>query len=367
MIEIDGSQGEGGGQILRSSLTLALLTGRAFTLRRIRANRDKPGLRPQHLTCVLAAARIGSARVEGASVNSTELTFEPGPVSPGQYHFDTGTAGSTALILQTVLLPLALAPPSGDATRTGSTVQVTGGTHNDHAPSIDYVARVFLPAIAPTGLRASCELLRHGFYPRGGGTARLSVEPAPHFFDHATGRSRTKLARLDLTARGPITAIRATALLAGGLPEDIATRELDVVERILSPHRIQRQVLRPESHSPGNALIIEVQSGHLTEQFTAVGARGVRAEDVARAAAVEARTYLESSAAEQGISVGSHLADQLLLPLALAGGRFVTGPLTDHFTTNVDIIGAFLGSDLIRSEPLDGGFRVVCETPWLPA
>src|SRR5829696_3883531 len=173
MIEIDGSFGEGGGQILRSSLALSLLTGKAFRLRKIRANRKpKPGLRPQHLASVRAAAKIGKAKVTGDVVGSNQLTFEPGPVTPGPYRFDIGTAGATALVLHTVYLPLAVAGGPSE-------VVLEGGTHNDKAPSFHFLQTTWRAYMARLGLTISVEMKRAGFYPRGGGQVIAHIRPCP--------------------------------------------------------------------------------------------------------------------------------------------------------------------------------------------
>src|SRR5947209_18659332 len=188
MIDIDGSFGEGGGQILRSSLTLALLTGQAFRLRNVRARREKPGLRPQHLTAVRAAAEVGRAQTRGATVGSSELEFEPQTVNPGSYHFAIGTAGATTLVLHTVYLPLALQPSPSD-------IILEGGTHNDHAPSFDFLATTWRGYLARIGLPLTLKIDRPGFYPRGGG----------RFTAHITGG--VNLRGLTLTERPRITRV----------------------------------------------------------------------------------------------------------------------------------------------------------------
>ncbi|MCI0342049.1 MAG: RNA 3'-terminal phosphate cyclase [Planctomycetales bacterium] len=323
LVELDGSQGEGGGQVLRTSLSLSLVTGRPVRLWNIRANREKPGLRQQHLTAVRAAAEIGRARVRGDEVGSRELLFEPGRVEPGEYRFAIGTAGSTTLVLQTVLPPL--------LTAAGATALVLeGGTHNVKAPPYDFVARSFLPLLERMGPAFKARLERYGFYPRGGGRLRIEVQPA------------TQLGRLEILERGPVRALRARAVVAG-LPKHIAERELDVVRRGLSgdgPERVEVRVEeRPPDEGPGNAVTIEAEFERATEVFTGFGERNVRAEDVARGAVRETRRLLAA-----GVPVGEHLADQLLLPLALApaGGAFRTLAPTLHATTNAEVILAFL-------------------------
>src|SRR5262245_3061068 len=194
VIEIDGSQGEGGGQVLRSSLALALLTGRPFHLRNVRARRSKPGLQPQHLKSVQAAAEIGQAKVKGASLGSCDLVFEPGPVRGGAYRFDIGTAGATGLVLHTVYLPLAL---RGEGP---SEVTLIGGTHVTHSPSFHFLDATWRPYLERLGLQIGLRLDRPGFYPRGGGCVRAFVQPCP------------ALQPLTLLERGPIGVTGASAV-----------------------------------------------------------------------------------------------------------------------------------------------------------
>jgi RNA 3'-terminal phosphate cyclase (ATP) len=335
MITIDGSQGEGGGQIIRTSLALSLITGKPFRIHNVRARREKPGLQRQHLTAVRAAAAIGGAQVEGESVGATAFTFHPGPVAPGDYTFPIGTAGSTMLVLQTILPPLLIA-------RASSTLAFEGGTHNVHAPPYEFIAKTFLPLVNRMGAHVNVELARYGFYPPGGGRIDVSVEPA------GDGR----LTPLELPARGEIRARRARALVVK-LPPAVGERELGVVSERLGWGERAGDELRVETSrnavSPGNVLTLEIESEHLTEVFTGIGERGVRAETVAERAAGEARAYLET-----GAPVGEHLADQLLIPLALAGGgSYTTGRPSLHTTTNIEVIKMFLDVE-ITARPLDG-------------
>ena len=321
LIQIDGAHGEGGGQILRTCLALSLRTGRPFQLSRVRHNREKPGLRPQHLVAVQSAAQLGAAVVEGAHVGSSELTFSPQllTMSAGNYHFDIGTAGSAPLVLQT-LLPALLAADGV------STLHITGGTYNPKAPPFDFVARSFVPALRLMGITLQVELLRPGFYPKGGGQLRATITPC------------ARPSRLDLLTRGPVLQQRATVLSAK-LPAHIATRELEVLRTALRWPASSFTVRElPDSYSPGNVVLIELQSEQLTEVFSCVGERGVPAEDVARSCLQEAQTYL---AAE--VPVGEHLADQLLLPMALGeGGQFLTTQPSLHTLTQIDMLQRFL-------------------------
>jgi RNA 3'-terminal phosphate cyclase (ATP) len=319
VLELDGSAGEGGGQILRTSLGLSLVTGQPFTITRIRAGREKPGLQRQHLAAVHAAAAIGKADVSGAEVGSRTLRFRPGTVTPGSYTFAVGSAGSATLVLQTVLPALITA--SGRTTLT-----LEGGTHNAWAPPFDFLEKAFLPLIARMGARVTAKLERRGFYPAGGGRITVEIQPA------------ARLEPLELRERGKVVARRGTALVSRLSPQ-IARRELEVLERLLSiePGRLKVEEDR-SSPGPGNAVNVEVESEHVTELFTGFEKKGVSAETVAERLAKEVLAYLESEA-----PVGEYLADQLLIPLALAGrGSFVASPLSSHSITNMDVIGTFL-------------------------
>jgi RNA 3'-terminal phosphate cyclase (ATP) len=336
MLTIDGASGEGGGQILRSSLALSLCTGQPFRAVRIRAGRKKPGLLRQHLTSVLAAAEISSARIEGARLGSLELSFHPGGVRPGDYSFSVGHgAGSTTLILQSVLPALCTAAAP-------SRLLLEGGTHNPFAPPFDFLSRTLLPLLARGGPRVEVVLERPGFYPAGGGRIRVSVEPAP-------------LLPIELLERGPITRRRARALIAR-LPRSVAERELARVgQRLgLSPEELEIEELAP-SCGPGNALCLELESAAVCEVLTSFGERGKPAETVADELCAEAARYLASPA-----PVGECLCDQLLLFLALAGrGALRTLSLSSHTRTNLEVIGRFLpltvreeriGEDEVRLE-----------------
>jgi RNA 3'-terminal phosphate cyclase (ATP) len=335
MLTIDGSQGEGGGQIIRTSLALSLITGKPFRIYNVRARREKPGLQRQHLTAVRAAASIGGAQIEGASLGSGAFSFTPGAVVPGDYAFPIGTAGSTSLVLQTLLPPLMIA----DAP---STLAFEGGTHNVHAPPYEFIAKTFLPLITRMGPRVFAELERYGFYPPGGGRFNVRIEPV----------ARGALKPLELLTRGEIRARRARALVVN-LPPTVGERELNIVREQLGWNEDVGDELRVETStnalSPGNVLTLEIESEHLTEVFTGIGERGVRAEAVAERAAAEARAYLET-----GAPVGEHLADQLLIPLALAGGgSYTTGQPSLHTTTNIEVIKMFLDVR-IKTKQTDG-------------
>jgi RNA 3'-terminal phosphate cyclase (ATP) len=334
MLEIDGGEGEGGGQILRSALSLAICTQQPFRITNIRAKREKPGLLRQHLTAVNAAAALCDADVDGAQPGSRALTFRPGPLRTGGFDFEIGTTGSCTLVLQTVLPPLLSAPAE-------SRIRVRGGTHNPAAPPFEFLQRAFVPLLERMGARVSLELTSHGFYPRGGGEIRAHVTPVP------------RLAALELRERGAPTRSGAEALIAG-LPAHIAARELDVIGRRLGFTRDQLQLRAlPNDVGPGNAVTITLGYENVTEVFTGFGERGVRAEDVARGAADEALAYRAASA-----PVGENLADQLLLPLALGtGGTFVATVASGHLRSNAGIVARFTGRR-ISIEPADAGIEV---------
>lgn len=320
MITIDGSFGEGGGQILRSSLALSLATGKAFRIEKIRAGRKNPGLLRQHLTAVKAASEIGQAEVKGDAIGSTQLTFTPGTIKAGEYAFAVGTAGSATLVLQTVLPALLV----GDGQTT--TLTLEGGTHNPFAPPFDFLVKAFLPIVNRMGAGVTASIERHGFYPAGGGKFVVSINPT------------SQLRPLELTERGAVTHKAARAIVAH-LPFDIAERELSLIGRKLDlPGEALHGETIKTSPGPGNAVTVELTSQHITEVFTGFGERGVSAEAVANAVVKEAREYIAAD-----VVAGEYLADQLLLPFALAGGgSFTTLPLSKHSTTNMDVIQKFL-------------------------
>jgi RNA 3'-terminal phosphate cyclase (ATP) len=338
MISIDGSFGEGGGQILRTALGLSLFTGQPFRIEKIRAGRRNPGLLRQHLTAVQAATKIGQAEVTGANIGSTQLTFAPGRVAPGSYQFAVGTAGSATLVLQTVLPALLISDDENWQTR----LTLEGGTHNPFAPPFDFLAKAFLPLLERMGARVEARLERYGFYPAGGGRFEVVVRPAK------------KLEPIELNERGKILNRRATAL-AAHLPRSIAERELGVVHRKLSwPQEWLKAESTTNSPGPGNVITLEIQNENLTEVFTGFGERGVAAEAVADQAVIAARRYLASD-----VAVGEHLADQLLLPIALArGGSFTTVPPTRHTTTNIEIIRKFLDVEIGAEQMTNRSWKI---------
>jgi RNA 3'-terminal phosphate cyclase (ATP) len=322
VLTIEGTIGEGGGQILRTSLALSMCLGMPFHMVNIRQTRKRPGLQPQHLMAVQAAAEICGAEVDGVELGSQELYFHPDQVIAGEYQFSIGTAGSTTLLLQTILPALLTA-----ARR--SHLILEGGTHNPFAPTFDYLDQAFLPLIKRMGPNVKARLDRPGYYPLGGGIIDITVEPVPH------------LQPIELTERGEILEIAAIAVVAN-LPEHIAERELNVIGSKLGLENERLHCRRVElSHGAGNSITVVVKSLHITEVFTGIGVRGVRAELVAEEVVHQVHRYLATDA-----PVGTYLADQLLLPLALAGGgSYLTLKPSLHTSTNIAVIQQFLNID----------------------
>jgi RNA 3'-terminal phosphate cyclase (ATP) len=327
MIVVDGSAGEGGGQVLRTALTLSTLTGRGVEVRNVRSGRPNPGLRPQHLAAVRAAAAICGAEVEGAELDSATLRFHPGKsILPGTYTFDVakiagrGSAGAVGLVLQTVLLPLALA--GGD-----SELVLRGGTHVPWAPSVDYLERVFLPAMAQMGVTAQIELVAWGFYPAGGGEARVMI------------RGGT-LKALRIIERGEMQRVTVRGV-ASNLPSHIAQRMVNRARNVLAEEGFALRVepLRVRSTGPGAAAFLFAEYERVTAGFVAFGRKGLPSEHVADAVCSDMLAYHRT-----GAPVDPYLADQLLLPMALAPGtsEVVTSMVTDHLLTNIAVVRAFL-------------------------
>jgi len=334
LITIDGSRGEGGGQVLRTALTLSLITGRPLRMGNIRAKRKKPGLMRQHLTAVQAAAAIGAAEVEGAGAGSQSLLFQPQTIRGGDYRFAIGTAGSCTLVLQTVL-------PALLAAGVEARLQLSGGTHNPLAPPADFLQRAYLPLLRRMGVDLEMNLLRHGFYPAGGGELELKL------------KAGSQLQPLHLLERGELRQASTEALIAA-LPVHIAKRELETVRRTMGwePSQLHLRGL-DNSQGPGNALVATIEHEHVTEVFTAFGEKGISAEKVAGKLCRQIKAYLQ-----RGAPVGPHLADQLLLPLAVAGGTFITAKPTQHTLTNLETINAFVPGCLDTEETTDGKTRI---------
>ncbi len=335
MIIIDGSEGEGGGQVVRNACALSLVTGAPFRIANIRGGREKPGLMRQHVTAIEAACAIGGGSCEGVRVGSRAMSFTPGTVRAGDYHFAVGTAGSTGLVLQTILMPLLLADGP-------SRVVLEGGTHNMLAPPFEFIERCFLPVVNRMGPTVTAKLVRHGFYPSGGGRIEVEINPAP-------------LVAIDCTERGALLDQSATAFFAG-LPFDVADREIRTAQKQLDwPERSFSVRELPEERGPGNILLLEARYEHVTEIVSGFGKLGVPAEQIAKRAAARMKGYLESTA-----FAGPYLADQLLLPFAIAGGgAFTTVKPSQHAMTAADVTARFLGRHTAFVHEANGIHRVV--------
>lgn len=342
MIEIDGSEGEGGGQVLRSALTLSLLTRQPFRITAIRGRRKKPGLRAQHMAAVRAAREVGQARVDGCQPGSQELTFEPAGLYPGDYHIEIGTAGSSSLVLQTILLPLMHA-------RDPSSVVIVGGTHVPWSPTFDYIQQVWIPAIKNLGYQAEIKLKQAGYFPKGGGRIETWVQPV--------GDRKA----VEILERGPLTRVSGTSL-SSNLPDHVAQRQRDQMVKRLDhldlPAEIE--IKRVPSPGVGSAVLVAGSDGAARFGFSALGAKGKPAERVADEALDQLLSFLNTNA-----SVDRYLADQLLIPLALASGRsrLVIETGTTHFTTNAEIIGKFLDVDISIEETGKMGEALVSVEP----
>lgn len=334
---IDGFQGEGGGQILRTSLTLAAILGRPIQIKRIRAGRARPGLAAQHLTCVQALAEITKASVSGAEIGSMELEFIPPRLARGgKCNFNValaragGSAGSCGLIFQSVLLPLAFA-------KNKSEVTLLGGTHVPWSPTFDFLSQTFLPALGACGLQTSLDLRRPGFYPQGGGRMKAQITPLQ------------KIQALKLQKPGTLQEIKSLITISD-LSFSIAARIESQVSKLLKPLKVEIVFARMEAkaHSPGVALFLQARYERGFTGFSAIGEKGKSSEQVA-AEAVEALLLHHKSQA----TIDVRLADQLLLPLAFASGTsvFTTARMSSHLQTNAFVIEQFgLGKIKIQEE-----------------
>lgn len=343
MIVIDGSVGEGGGQVLRSALSLSLLTGQAITINNIRLNRPRPGLCAQHLSAVQAAAKVSHARVDGDRIGSLEIHFSPGPVVPSDYHFDIGTAGSTSLVLQTLLLPLALA-------KGASRLTITGGTHVPWSPCFHYLDWHWRHLLARMGVDFDLTLVRAGFYPKGGGEVQASI----------SGSARIK--GIDLTSRGKLVRVRGLSAVAN-LPLDIAERQrrqaLRRLQQLVSNVETEIEIESFVAWSKGTVLLLLAEFEHSQACYFALGERGKPAERVANEAIDDLARFLHHQSA-----VDAWLADQLLLPMAMASTPSVllTCEVTRHLLTNAAVIRYFLPAAIHVDAPL-GQAGLVHVTP----
>ena len=318
MLGIDGSMGEGGGQVLRTALCVACVMGKPVRVSNIRAGRENPGLRAQHLTACNLLSEITGGKLEGASIGSQEITFTPGKISGGEFSFDIGTAGSCTLLLQAAL-PVLLHAPSPCSLR------IKGGTHVRGAPTYEYFSEVFLPAIRRFGAACESELMAHGFYPKGGGEIAVRTKPS-------------KLSGCKFEPEGGRQA--HYSIISSSLPESVAAREEKAVEETLGrKFDLRGKAAAVNSLGAGNA--VSIWSG--THGGCAIGERGKPAEQVAREACAD---FL--AGAGKG-AVDAHLADQLLAYAALAegGSGFSAHEFTEHAKTNAEVLRRTTGRNII--------------------
>ncbi len=336
LISVDGSRGEGGGQILRTSLALSCVLGKPVSVTNIRRSRKKPGLQPQHLTSISAAAAVSKAAVRGADLSSTELLFRPGALQPGKFYFDVGaikgSAGSVPLILQTIILPLGFAEQE-------SIIEVIGGTHVPWSPSFHYLNAVFAPLIKYLGLRTTFAISSWGWYPGGGGRVSARIEPA------------RCIKPLRMNDRGKL--IRVSGLSAvSNLPEHIAARQRERALLNLGRNGIDASIdiLSAPSAGKGSFLFLCAEFENLSAGFGALGAIGKRAEQVADEACEEFMSYMQSAGA-----LDPHLADQILPYLAFCpdASEFTTSRISRHLLTNIWVVKQFLDID-VRIEGNEG-------------
>jgi len=330
-IEIDGSQGEGGGQVLRTSLSLSLITGKPLHLFNIRSRRSKPGLQPQHLTAVRAAAAISGAEVTSASLGSQELTFLPHEIRPGSYRFDIGTAGATTLVLQTILIPLSLA-------KKAATLTLTGGTHVPWSPNFHYLDLQWSPYLQEMGFNTRLILEKAGFYPQGGGSIQVILRPA------------RSLQPLQLSERGALLRIQGLSAVAN-LDDEIALRQKHQALRRLEPlcRDTKIKTLSLPSMGKGTFILLVAEFEQGSACYSALGEKGKPAEKVADEACDSLQFLLNRRA-----GIDEYLADQLLLPLVLAQGpsKFAAPRITGHLLTNAEVIRKFLPVEItIDGEP----------------
>ncbi len=342
VIVVDGSMGEGGGQILRTALSLSVITGKPVRITNIRAKRSRPGLRSQHLTAVKALAEISSARVEGAFVDSMEISFYPSTVKGGVYKFEVGTAGSVSLIIQAILPPLLFA-------RDPSTVKLSGGTDVPFAPTIDYIRYVFKRNLSLTGASFDVVLHRRGHYPKGGGMVELVVE-----------RAVTKFKPINAVERGEVLEVRGVSH-AVRLPFHVASRQALAARNILKEKlgnvgiSIELEHYRKDwdPHiAPGSGITLWAVCGKTLIGADSLGARGKPAEKVGEEAA--ARLIEELST---GKAFDSHMSDMVLLYVALAEGtsRIGGSRMTLHAKTLLDLLDLFLGGEGFSYTITEGG------------
>lgn len=321
MIEIDGSHGEGGGQILRTAISLAAVIGEQVRITKIRAGRPNPGLSPQHVTGIEAVAEVCGADVDGLFAGSKEVAFRPGQLVGGDYEFDVGTAGSISLVMQSCLLPSVL---SKSAVR----MTIRGGTDVRWSPPIDFLRMVHLPLLERFGGHCDVEIVSRGFYPEGGG--EVNVETAP-----AGG-----LRPVDISHRGEIVSVRGIAC-AQNLPEHVVSRmKHSAIKRLLDFKEVRIESDLRTGHSTGAGMVLVAEYDNTVIGESALGAKGVRAETLGEDCAEDLLETMKS-----GATVDEHMLDQVLPYMALAGrgSRLLAEEMTGHAETNIWVIEQLLG------------------------
>ena len=332
MIYIDGAYGEGGGQIIRTALSLSMVTKKPFCITNIRAKRSKSGLLRQHLTAVNAAAKISCAQLSGNFLGSKKLEFFPKEIIPGKYEFAIATAGSSTLVLQTIL-------PAMLSTDKSSELLLGGGTHNPYAPPYDFIEKSFINSLKQIGFSLSTELKTYGFYPAGGGSFTVNIFP------------KKELKPLNLINRGDIKSISCYGIVSK-IPVEIAKKETEIIEENLKIDN--KRFFSVDSPGPGNIVFIEICSENTIEIITGFGQRGKSLKKVANEVIFEALQYIDSE-----VPVGKYLADQLLLPIALTvGGRFRTLKPTQHTLTNIEIIKKFLNLEISCNKINENNYEI---------
>ena len=338
-IEIDGCFGEGGGQILRTALSLSCITGRSLKLINIRRGRKKPGLMPQHITCVNAAALISHARVSGNETGSTELAFTPEKIKAGNYLFDIGTAGSCSLVLQTLLPPLLFADRP-------SHITVRGGTHVPFSPTYHYISEVFVPMLNRVDIKAETSINKYGFYPKGGGEVHFKIYPVK------------KKPETGLVSRGKLLSVRGFSGVSR-LPVKIAERQKSAIVKTISLTPADIKIMDVPSPGHGTFVFLTAEYENTLAGFSSLGKKGKPAEEVGREAAALFTDFHGTSAC-----LDPNLADQIVIYLSIAGkdSSFTTSRITQHLLTNLWVIKKFLN---IRYEVegetgLEGRIKLIC-------
>ena len=339
LIQIDGSYGEGGGQILRTALALSAILRKPFTISHIRSKRKNPGLQTQHLEAVEALARITEAQTEGVKFGSQNITFIPQKILSGDYQFEVRTAGSVTLLLQAIFLPLCFSKGI-------SSVTLIGGTHVQWSPSFHYLSEVLLPTVERTGVSAEAAIEKWGFYPKGGGRIQLKINPVQ------------ELKPISLVDRGSLKKIRGISAISD-LPRHVADRQKEqALKRIQRELQIDGEITildNVHSNGPGSFLFLLAKYERVLAGFSSLGVRGKPAEKVADEAVDSLKDYLESDGCTD-----PHLTDQLVPFMALAKGNssFTTTRITEHLLTNLWVIQHFLDVTISREGEAEARGRV---------